>query len=404
MIERERMVCSFCNTEIKPPLDGMFSKDTNQYICTNCVKLCYKAMMSAKKREQMDLKQRMTPREIKAELDKAIIGQEDAKMAAAIAVYQHYKRMDTDGMTKLAKSNILMIGPTGCGKTLLAQTVAEMLDVPFAIADCTTLTEAGYVGDDVESILFKLIQAADGDIKKAERGIIFLDEFDKIASMSVGANLTKDPSGTGVQQGLLKLVEGTVTNVAMHSGRKNPAEQTEQVNTENILFICSGAFEGLSEIIEKRICGSAGIGFGAEPGKKVMDKGETLKSVETEDLIRYGLIPELVGRLPVIVTLEDLDEDALVDILTKPEGNIIGQYQEMFALDQIELEFTPGALREIAQEALKKKTGARGLRGIIERILKESMFELPSDKEVTRCIVHQGGKIQLVRNMQRMAC
>ena len=348
----------------------------------------------------------MTPREMKHELDKYIIGQDDAKIAMSIAVYNHYKRMDIDSDVKINKSNILLMGPTGSGKTLLAQTIAKMLDVPFAIADCTSLTEAGYVGDDVENVVLKLIQAADGDVNKAEHGIIFLDEVDKIAKSNVGASLTKDPSGEGVQQALLKLIEGTTANVAQSGGRKNPNERCIPVNTENILFICGGAFPGMEEIVNKRTATkNTAIGFGSNVEKeKEKEIGEALKLVTTEDLVQYGFIPEFIGRVPVVVSLDELDEEAMMKILTEPKDCIVNQYKEIFKYDGVELEFTPEVLKEIAKETIKKKTGARGLRGILERILKEAMFNIPSEDNIEKCIVSKGGKVDLVRRKEKQAC
>ena len=324
----------------------------------------------------------------------------------SIAVYNHYKRMDIDSDVKINKSNILLMGPTGSGKTLLAQTIAKMLDVPFAIADCTSLTEAGYVGDDVENVVLKLIQAADGDVNKAEHGIIFLDEVDKIAKSNVGASLTKDPSGEGVQQALLKLIEGTTANVAQSGGRKNPNERCIPVNTENILFICGGAFPGMEEIVNKRTATkNTAIGFGSNVEKeKEKEIGEALKLVTTEDLVQYGFIPEFIGRVPVVVSLDELDEEAMMKILTEPKDCIVNQYKEIFKYDGVELEFTPEVLKEIAKETIKKKTGARGLRGILERILKEAMFNIPSEDNIEKCIVSKGGKVDLVRRKEKQAC
>ena len=413
------LICNFCNQKIISP-KRIFRSPANKFlICEDCIRSCYKACekdkvyFTSSARRESDIKpdgkpgKKIPPRAIKEELDKYVIGQDDAKIALAIAVYNHYKMLDIHSDVKISKSNILLIGPTGSGKTLLAQTIAGLLDVPFAIADCTSLTEAGYIGDDVESVLWKLISAADGDITRAERGIIFLDEVDKLAKTDIGASLTKDPSGEGVQQALLKLIEGTTANVSEHNRRKLPMEQGLQVNTENILFICGGAFPGLDKIINRRTASSEKcIGFGADVEKKeTRPPGETLKNVETEDLVKYGLIPEFIGRLPVIVSLDELDEDAMVDILAKPQNSIVSQYRKLMEYDGIELVFTERALREIARETLKKKTGARGLRSIIEGILRESMYTLPSDEEAEKCIVDgiTRDKIHIERQSETMA-
>lgn len=410
MTETREPVCHFCNTKIVYPRKGYRSPVNNNFICDNCIRICYKALSVKEAKESSKPIRKngemMTPKEIKAELDKYIIGQDEAKKTISIAVYNHYKRMEMKTNVKITKSNVLLIGPTGSGKTLIAKTVADMLDVPFAIADCTSLTEAGYVGDDVENVLLKLIQAADDDIKKAEHGIIFLDEIDKLAKVNAGASITKDPSGEGVQQALLKLIEGTVANVPPHGGRKNPAEKTIPMNTENILFICGGAFPGLEDIINKRISANdSSIGFGAKVGKEnKKNVTEALKQVSTEDLIQFGIIPELIGRLPVVVSLEELNEDTMVDILTKPKNSIVNQYKELFKYDGVELEFTDEALKEMAKETIKRKTGARGLRGIMEKTLKETMFMLPSEDDIEKCIVEKGGNVKIVRDQKRAAC
>lgn len=401
-------VCAFCGKEILPPNRGLRNRSNGNIICEDCVKLTYLGLKDKKLRQAKKTgNRRMTPKQMKAELDKYIIGQDDAKIALSIAVYNHYKRMNIKSDVKLSKSNVLLLGPTGCGKTLLAQTIAKLLDVPFAIADCTTLTEAGYVGDDVENVLLKLINAADGDVEKAEKGIIFLDEVDKLAKIHVGASITKDPSGEGVQQALLKMIEGTLSNVPPSGGRKNPNEKCLQINTENILFICGGAFPGLEEIINKRtVTKSTSIGFGANVEKeKEKSVGEALKLVCTDDLVQYGLIPEFIGRLPVMVSLDELDEDAMVSILTEPKDCIVNQYKELFRYDGVDLIFTPEALKGIAKETIKRKTGARGLRGILEEILKDSMYTLPDEPDIEKCIVEAGGKVHVVKKqVDDIAC
>jgi ATP-dependent Clp protease ATP-binding subunit ClpX len=336
-----------------------------------------------------------TPHEIKATLDEYVIGQEKAKKILAVAVYNHYKRLmageQASDDVELTKSNILMIGPTGSGKTLLAQTLARLLDVPFAIADATTLTEAGYVGEDVESIILKLLQRCDNDPKKAERGIIYIDEIDKITRKSENPSITRDVSGEGVQQALLKIIEGTVANIPPQGGRKHPNQEMIQVDTSKILFIVGGAFEGLDKIIEQRVAKGTGIGFAAEV--KAKDKGrdisELYQQVEPEDLVKYGLIPEFVGRLPMIATLDALDEEALVRILVEPKNALVKQFQKMFALEGVQLQFTDEALQAVAQEAIKRKTGARGLRAIMEQLLLDLMYDLPSMKDVEKIVIDE---------------
>ena len=401
-------VCQFCEKILSPNDIGCVSQVNGELICEKCIKRCNQMILSRGKAEKANKKiKKMVPKEIKAELDKHIIGQDEAKVSIAIAVYNHYKRMNIKSDVKIAKSNVLLLGPTGSGKTLIAQTVAKLLDVPFAIADCTSITEAGYVGEDVENVLYKLLNAADGDVSKAEKGIVFLDEIDKIACSRLGANLSKDPSGEGVQQALLKLIEGTVANVSSSGGRKNPNDKFIEINTENILFICGGAFQGLESIINKRVqTKTTSIGFGANVEKeKEKTVGEAFKEVSTEDLIEFGLIPELIGRLPIVVSLDELTEDAMVEILTKPKNSLVNQYKEIFKYDGVDLDFTTESLRDIARETMKRKTGARGLRGILEEILKQSMFTIPSDGDVVKCIVKEGGKIDLIRKEgQKTAC
>lgn len=400
---KSALVCSFCNQAIIPPKKGVKSKSTNMIICEDCVASCRKsldrAVFSALPAYfELDDHTMMVPTQIKEELDKYVIGQDDAKIALSIAVYNHYKMLDIKSDVKISKSNVLMIGPTGSGKTLLAQTIARILDVPFAIADCTSLTEAGYVGDDVESVLGKLLRAAGGNLRSAEHGIVFLDEIDKLAASDLGRGLTKDPSGTGVQHALLKLIEGTTASVPLHGSRKNPLEPGVEMNTEKILFICGGAFPGLEKIVARRTSSQdKSIGFGANVEKREESSAETMKKVEPEDLAKYGIIPELTGRLPVIVTLDDLNEDTMVDILVKPRNSLVNQYRELMKYDGVDLEFTDNALREIARETLKKKTGARGLRSIIEGTLREPMFSLPREDHTgkRRCIVKGINSVQL---------